>query len=46
MYALMQSTGMVDDHVEGCHRTLALDVAKPHNGEVRTERMSDGRRIR
>jgi DNA-3-methyladenine glycosylase I len=46
MYALMQSAGMVDDHVEGCHRTLALEVAKPHNGEVRTERMSDGRRIR
>ena len=46
MYALMQSSGMVDDHVVGCHRALALDDTKPHNGEVRTERMSDGRRIR
>ncbi|OYC98363.1 DNA-3-methyladenine glycosylase I [Microbacterium sp. Yaish 1] len=46
MYALMQSAGMVDDHIVGCHRALALDAAKPHNGEVRIERMSDGRRIR
>ncbi|WP_084670345.1 DNA-3-methyladenine glycosylase I [Microbacterium paludicola] len=46
MYALMQSAGMVDDHVVGCHRALASHAVEPHNGEVRTERMSDGRRIR
>lgn len=26
MYALMQSAGMVDDHVEGCHRALTPDA--------------------
>lgn len=26
MYALMQSSGMVDDHVAGCHRARGIDV--------------------
>ncbi len=29
MYALMQSTGMVDDHIEGCHRATAPPAAIP-----------------
>ena len=46
MYALMQSAGMVDDHVVGCHRALAADGARPDNEEVRNEGVSDVRSIR
>lgn len=46
MYALIQSAGMVDDHVGGCHRALAADGARPDNEEVRNEGVSDVRSIR
>ncbi len=32
MYAMMQSAGLVNDHVAGCHRRLPVDVARDRAG--------------
>ncbi len=34
-YALMQATGMVDDHIDGCHVSAADDDAPTHSGPGR-----------